>query len=114
VARVVGKISLKAATAAVHDAAGDGLHTAVEHLLGASVQLTPIETGALRASGVASVDKGSLRGAVSYNAPPYDVIQHEALGYRHDEGEAKFLESPLYGEAAAMAELIAAAIRRRF
>ena len=110
-ARVVGKISLKAATAAVHAAAGDGLRAAVEHLLGASVQLTPIETGALRASGVASVDEGALRGAVSYNAPPYDVIQHEALGYRHDEGQGKYLEEPLYSEAAVMAVLIAARIR---
>lgn len=89
-----------------------GLQKAAEHLLGASRQLVPLEEGTLERSGVASVDEDNLRAAVSYDTP-YAVRQHEDLTLRHDEGrQAKYLETPMTTEQAAMRDIIAAEIRR--
>lgn len=46
-----------------------GLRLAAEHLLGASQAIVPIEEATLERSGVASVDEGSGRAAVSYDTP---------------------------------------------
>ena len=53
----------------LHAAAVRGLVKATEHLLQVSNTLVPLEEGTLERSGVASVDEGSLRGAVSYDTP---------------------------------------------
>lgn len=92
--------------------AADGVEMAAEHLLGVSRQQVPIEEATLERSGVASVDRGALRGAVSYDTP-YAVRQHEELDYRHDAGrKAKYLEDPWLDEREVMQAIIAAQIRR--
>ena len=55
--------------AELHAAGVSGLTKAAEHLLQVSNTLVPLEEGTLERSGVASVDEGSLRGAVSYDTP---------------------------------------------
>lgn len=55
--------------AAERKGAARGLKLAVEHLLQASRALVPHEEGTLERSGVASVDEGGLRAAVSYDTP---------------------------------------------
>ncbi|GAA3441061.1 hypothetical protein [Planomonospora venezuelensis] len=103
----VGKIKAKQRAAAVL-----GLRKAAEHLLKASRDLVPIEEATLERSGVASVDEGALRAAVSYDTP-YAVRQHEELTWRHDPGrQAKYLEQPMTDEASTMGELVAAELRR--
>ena len=89
-----------------------GLQLGTEHLLQVSRTQVPIEEATLERSGVASVDPGTLTGAVSYDTP-YAVRQHEDLTLRHDDGrKAKYLEDPMKDEAAQIRELIAAQIRR--
>ncbi|OII60969.1 hypothetical protein BJP40_08350 [Streptomyces sp. CC53] len=89
-----------------------GLRLAAEHVLTESRRIVPIEEAALERSGVATVDESSLTAAVSYDTP-YAVRQHEELTYRHDAGRtAKYLERPLAEEAATVAEIIAAQVRR--
>ena len=46
-----------------------GLQVSTEYLLQASRAVVPIEEGTLERSGVASVDEGGLRGAVSFDTP---------------------------------------------
>lgn len=46
-----------------------GLQVGTEHLLQVSRERVPLEEGTLERSGVASVDEGRLRGAVSYDTP---------------------------------------------
>lgn len=97
---------------AEHEGAANGLELVTEHLLGVSRRQVPIEEGILERSGVASVDRAALKGAVSYDTP-YAVRQHEDLNLRHDEGrKAKYLEDPMREEADVMADIIAAQIRR--
>lgn len=97
---------------AEHEGAANGLELAVEHWLGVSRRQVPLEEGTLERSGVASVDRAALKGAVSYSTP-YAVRQHEDLNLRHDEGrKAKYVEDPMRTEAPEMAALIAAQIRR--
>lgn len=89
-----------------------GLRLAVEYLLEESRQLVPIEEGTLERSGTATVDEGSLTGAVAYDTP-YAVAQHERLDYQHDAGRtAKYLERPLLDGQQTMREIIAAQVRR--
>lgn len=88
-----------------------GLTLGAEHLLQVSRTEVPIEEATLERSGVASVDAGQHRAAVSYDTP-YAVRQHEELTYRHDEGrKAKYLEDPLNNERGTILELIAAPVQ---
>ncbi|MFM9613913.1 hypothetical protein [Streptomyces niveiscabiei] len=89
-----------------------GLRLAAEHVLERSRRRVPIEEGTLERSGVASVDEGALIAGVSYDTP-YAIRQHEDLNLRHDNGRsAKYLERAVTEEAAAVAEIIAAQVRR--
>ncbi|MEU8721511.1 hypothetical protein [Streptomyces antimycoticus] len=89
-----------------------GLRIGAEHVLTESRKRVPIEEATLERSGVATVDESSLTAAVSYDTP-YAVRQHEELNYRHDAGRtAKYLEGPLTEQAATVAAIIAAELRR--
>lgn len=89
-----------------------GLRLASEHLLEAANRTVPIEEGTLERSGVAAVDEGALKGAVSYDTV-YAVYQHERLENRHAPGRrAKWLELAFMEEGDVMRALIATAIRR--
>ena len=102
----LGRITLR-----MREGAAAGLHDAVEHALGESNRIVPIEEGTLERSGRTSVDPDNLQAAVSYDTP-YAVRQHEDLTYHHDQGrEAKYLEKTMAAEADQMREIIAARIR---
>lgn len=108
--RVTYRSNIPAVNAAARAGAERGLALALEHLLGESRKLVPIEEGTLERSGTAS--RAGLRGVVSYDTV-YAVRQHEELTWRHDAGrQAKYLEEPFHGERDTMQALIAAQIRR--
>lgn len=78
--------------AATHERAVGALHEAGKFLLDAANETVPKETGALEASGQATVDEDNLRTAISYDEP-YAVWQHEDTELRHEgEGRAKWLQ----------------------
>jgi hypothetical protein len=94
------------------EAAARGLRRATEHLLKISRDLVPHEEGTLERSGVASVDRSELAGAVSYDTV-YAVRQHEELTWKHKPGrQAKYLEAPAATEADVLQGIIATEIRR--
>jgi len=92
--------------------AADGLSRAAEYLLEKSqplVPVAPVGGGYLRDAGVASVDKGALRAAVSYITGPtvadgrmgggnLAVVVHEDMGAHHLTGHSKYLEQPFNSE----------------
>lgn len=87
--------------------AARGLMLGAEHVLEEAKRVVPIEESTLSSSGVASVDAGALRAAVSFDTV-YAVIQHEALDFAHDAGRtAKYLENPLNSQRSAVQSLIA-------
>lgn len=94
------------------EAGADGLNRAAEFLRAKSVPRAPIDRGPLRESAqVHDATPSDLESAVSYDTA-YAVRQHEELGYRHDDGEAKYLERPLHENDAALQALIAKSIGR--
>ena len=91
--------------------AARGLMLAAEHILEEATRIVPLLEGTLMRSGVASVDAGALRAAVSYDTV-YAVYQHEGLDFAHPNGrQAKYLEQPLNSERAKCAALIAREIK---
>jgi hypothetical protein len=97
----------------ITDGAEVGMRRAVEHLLGVSRSLAPIDEGTMIRSSEATVtsDGSVVTGTVTYSTP-YAIRQHEELAYRHAPGrQAKYLEGPMHTEAQVMGDLIAAAIR---
>jgi hypothetical protein len=99
------------ASAAEKRGAARGLQLWAEHVLEEANRVVPIEEATLLRSGVASVDEGALRAAVSYDTP-YAVIQHEALDFRHDAGrQAKYLEEPANASTMVGGDLIAREIK---
>lgn len=100
------------AKAEAHRGAARGLYLGAEHILEEANRIVPIEEGTLLRSGVASMDEGQLRAAVSYDTP-YAVRQHEEMSYEHDAGrQAKYLEQPINSERGKVTELIAREIKR--
>lgn len=109
--KVTNRIDLSGVLEDLNDGAEAGLRDAVEFLLTEANKNVPHDEGTLERSGSASV--AGLRGAVSYDTP-YAVRQHEDLTLRHDgKGRAKWLELTLEGERATVAQIVAAALRRR-
>lgn len=95
----------------VHDAAARGLYKWAEHVLEEANRIVPLQEGTLQNTGVASVDEGALRGAVSYDTP-YAVKQHEELDYQHPGGrQAKYLETPLNASHAKGLQIVADEIK---
>ncbi|MEU5343006.1 hypothetical protein AB0H18_19575 [Streptomyces sp. NPDC020766] len=89
-----------------------GLRLGSEHVLQVARSRVPIEEATLERSGTATVDESSLKAAVAFDTP-YAVRQHEELNYQHDAGRtAKYLEGPMAEEAAQVAAIIAAQLRR--
>ncbi|MCM2420304.1 hypothetical protein [Streptomyces sp. RKAG293] len=102
----------QAATSAIRAGAARGLLLGAEHVLQVSRGRVPIEEGTLERSGSTSVDEQQLTAAVAYDTP-YAVRVHEDLTARHDQGrQAKYLESAATQQGHAVAELLAAAVRR--
>jgi hypothetical protein len=55
---------------------------------------------------VTQATEGNLTAYVSYDTP-YAARQHEELDWRHDEGQAKYLEGPLTENEAKYQQAIA-------
>ncbi len=89
----------------------DGLLDAAEHLERESNALVPDLTGELQASSAVAVDRGDRVAQVGYDHPAA-VVQHEALSYAHDDGQAKYLEQPFNTEQDKMLDLIGDGVRR--
>jgi Bacteriophage protein of unknown function (DUF646). len=76
---------------------------------------TPVETGALRDSGLVykpMIDGSMISCTMTFGVPDpyYAIYVHEDLEAHHDVGEAKFLESTLLESAPYMARRIKARI----
>ncbi len=83
------------------------LNVGAELLRGDSVPLAPMDRGDLRASAqVTPATHGNETAYVSYDTP-YAVRQHEELDYRHEDGQAKYLEQPLEQNAGKYLKAIA-------
>lgn len=101
----------RVALARVTKAAVDAVESAAELLEEKSNALVPDLSGALQASSQVSVDPGELVSAVSYDEP-YAAMQHEDLAYRHDDGQAKFLEVALNANSRELLAVMAGELRR--
>ena len=90
--------------------ASEGLARALEHTLGVSNTLVPLDEGTLERSGKVIVN--GLEGAISYDTV-YAKRQHEELTWKHLPGrQAKYLEQPMHTEAETMLAIMAASVRR--
>jgi hypothetical protein len=101
-------VDLTAASRLIRKAAAEGLADAAEVVKQEAIQRAPLETGELRNSAGTASD--GLEAAVYFDTP-YAVIQHEAVGYHHQDGEAKYLENAVTATKATVAQVIATAIR---
>lgn len=100
------QVNAKARAAAI-----GGLATAGEHLLNMSRREVPVDRGDLKRSGRVELSEGGAVLSIIFDQP-YALRQHEELGYRHEQGKAKYLEDPLNANSAVMEQLIATAVRR--
>lgn len=97
----------------VREGAAEGLTLAAERVRAVAVPRTPLEYGDLRsAHTVVPATPDDLESAV-VNDLPYAVKQHEDLTLRHDDGQAKFLESAALDSAREVEQIVAASVRRR-
>lgn len=94
---------------AISQAARQGLRDAAEYTRERAVQRTPVMDGVLRNS--AKVSQDGLTAAISFNTP-YAIKQHEELGYRHKDGEAKYLENTMRAERGMIQQIIVNKIRK--
>lgn len=89
----------------------EGMRDVVDHLGAASQARVPYDMGDLSRSmrkGV-EADGDQVVGVVSYDQPPYDVIQHEDPDLRHDPGRTyNYLGGPLMENAPRYREFLAA------
>jgi len=103
-------VSWDQARRAVERGGSNGIGRAAGHLLDASTDVAPIESGSLIDS--AGTDQDRLDATVFYNEP-YAIREHEDMDDRHDAGRrSKYLEQPLHAEADQMLALIADSLRR--
>lgn len=94
-------------SAMINANAADALNHAANLLRGDSVPLAPKDRGPLRASAqVTLATDDNLTAYVSYDTP-YAARQHEELDWRHDDGQAKYLEGPLTENEAKYQQAIA-------
>ncbi|MEH0650664.1 minor capsid protein [Streptomyces scabiei] len=92
--------------------AEEGLRRGLEHVLGESQKLVPLEEGTLRRSGKVIVN--GMEGAVSYDTV-YAKRQHEEVTWRHLPGRsAKYLEIPFNRERDVVLRLMQVNLRRFF
>lgn len=92
----------------IEKAARDALQDVAKDVLKVAKAKAPKESGSLRRSGRVLVDDVTVR--VVFR-DPIAWIQHERLDYRHDDGEAKYLEHAV-AEVGVEAEMISAIAAR--
>jgi len=92
------RAALKEARATIGQATARALYAAGNAVMTDAKQRAPIDTGVLRASGYVTLpDPQSPRVEVGFGgaAAQYALIQHERTEFRHEVGEAKFLENAI-------------------
>lgn len=100
-------------TKVVAAAAERGVQDAAEELLAISQALVPRDTGELAASGETGTERNGAHvvGAVGYGKTGGTALQaisqHEQQDYRHERGQAKYLEQPLFSQAERLGQQIA-------
>jgi hypothetical protein len=88
-----------------------GTQRALEHTLGVSKRLVPLDEGTLERSGRVNM-LGQLEGQITYDTV-YAVRQHEELTWKHLPGrQAKYLEQPMNTERETMLRLMAVPLTR--
>lgn len=90
--------------ASIEKRATTAARAAGEKLRDESVQRAPIETGTLRASAKTTVE--DKEAVVSFNTK-YAARQHEEVGWHHNEGQSKYLESTLLDYQEELAQIMA-------
>ena len=100
------KAKIAKITAKIPHAAGAALYAEALIEMAESMQRTPVDTGALRASHITHKPYLSLGGKeisvtieVGGSAAPYALAVHEDLEAFHKTGQAKYLESTLMESA---------------
>mgnify|MGYP000935691953 CR=1 FL=1 len=93
------------------------LTTEAEKVMAIAKRLTPVDTGALRASGHVQrpvVDKNKIEVTLGFggSAASYAIFVHERTELRHTVGQAKFLEQPVNEAARGLADRLAQELRR--
>ena len=93
------------------------LTTEGERVMAIAKRLTPVDTGALRASGHVQspvVTKDQIEVTLGFGGPSasYAVYVHERTELRHIAGQAKFLEQPVNEAARGLADRLALELRR--
>jgi hypothetical protein len=103
---------------ALREAAAGAIRVEHERIMTTAKRRTPVDTGALRASGHVQPTRveagGRLVSVGGFGGPaaPYAVVVHEDLTARHPVGQAKFYETSVLEAQRDMAERLAAHIRR--
>lgn len=85
-----------------------GAGKAMEHIRAVSVALTPEESGHL--IGTADVQVAGNNASLTFDGP-YARRQHEELTWRHEKGQAKYLEQPMNTEKDTALAIVAKEIR---
>jgi hypothetical protein len=94
----------KAAVTTAPTAAAKGM----EHVRGVAAPLTPEESGKLVGEAYITVDGDEA--TLTYDGP-YARRQHEELTWRHEKGQAKYLEQPMHTEKPVVMQIVAKEIR---
>lgn len=98
-------------------AAAAGLYQAAEQVRGNSMERAPVDFGALKGSHYVTLpeidgDKVSVIVGAGGPAKDYAIVQHENLTFRHEVGEAKFLEKAVDEVSPDIGGIIANGARR--
>jgi hypothetical protein len=85
----------------LHHAVASALHREAELIMTAAKRQTPVDTGALRASGTVKapqIKESSVSVEIGFggSAVGYALAVHENLKARHKVGNAKYLERPFF------------------
>lgn len=103
---------------AIADAAAAALREEAEIEMTEAKERTPVDTGALRASGhveTPEVSPGEVSVTLAFGGPAigYAIYVHENLEALHPVGQAKFLESVLIESAPHFADRVGTRMRRK-
>lgn len=100
----------------IENSSSEGLTNAGKYLLELSQPLVPVDTGRLKESGrVVNENKNTVY--VTYeafnpeNGYEYAPIQHEALDFHHNVGQAKYLEQPFMQNMNELVNIVAGKVR---
>lgn len=103
---------------AAHDkgieAATVGVSKFAQHVIGDSQQLTPVDEGHLKGSGIAlpaEVNGTMIEAEMGHNTN-YAAAVHEVLTAKHKEGQAKYLETAMRNNQPKMIPFVASFVEQ--